>query len=66
MKNDPRASSYLNHLAYIDEKPPPNQIQYMNYTHSVAWSFSKGERRKYSNTNILKLKIFNFNKFSEA
>ena len=44
MKTDARASSYLNHLAYIDEKPPPKQVQYMNYTHSIAWSFAKGEK----------------------
>ena len=52
MKNDPRASSYLNHLAYIDEKPPPKQVQYMNYTHSVAWSFSKGEKCKSINIKL--------------
>ena len=44
MKFDARASSYLSHFAFIDEKPPPKQVQYMNYTHSVAWSFSKGEK----------------------
>jgi hypothetical protein len=41
MATDARASSYLHHLAYIDEKPPPKTVQYMNYTHSVAWSFAK-------------------------
>ena len=64
MKTDARISSYLNHLAYIDEKPPPKQVQYMNYTHSVAWSFSKGEKCNFfsyyflliiSLTNIFKL-----------
>jgi hypothetical protein len=45
MATDARTSSYLNHLAYIDhQKPPPNNAQYMNYTHTVAWSFSKGEK----------------------
>ena len=47
MATDARAASYLNHLAYIDDKkPPPKQVQYMNYTHSVAWSFSKDEKCK--------------------
>ncbi len=41
METDARVTSYLNHIAYIDEKPPPKSVQYMNYTHSYAWSFSK-------------------------
>jgi hypothetical protein len=46
MKNDPRIASYLNHLAYIDDKkPPPKQVQYLNYTHSIAWSFPKENKR---------------------
>ena len=46
MKNDPRIASYLNHLAYIDDKkPPPKQVQYLNYTHSIAWSFAKENKR---------------------
>ena len=44
MATDARTSSYLNHLAYIDEKLPPKNVQYMNYTHSVAWSFSKEKK----------------------
>ena len=52
MKVDERVSSYLIHLAYIDEKPPPKQFQYMNYTHSVAWSFSKGEKCKSINIKL--------------
>mgnify|MGYP006988911693 FL=1 len=47
MATDTRAASYFHHLAYIDEKNPPlKQVQYMNYTHSVAWSFSKDEKCK--------------------
>ena len=56
MATDARAASYLNHLSYIDEKPPPKSVQYMNYTHTVAWTFSKGEKRTYINNNLL----FNF------
>ena len=44
MATDARAASYLNHLSYIDEKPPPKNVQYMNYTHSIAWTFSKGQK----------------------
>lgn len=70
MKTDARISSYLNHLAYIDEKPPPKQVQYMNYTHSVAWSFAKGEKCKYNNIiniifNIKILITINYN-YSET
>ena len=35
-----RASSYINHITHIQNIPNPEQIQYMNYTHSVAWSFT--------------------------
>ena len=46
MATDARTSSYLNHLAYIDDKkPPPKQVQYLNYTHSIAWSFAKENKR---------------------
>ena len=48
MATDARTSSYLHHLAYIDEKPPPKSVQYMNYTHSVAWSFSKEQKCNYN------------------
>ena len=60
MATDARAASYLNHLAYIDDKkPPPKQIQYLNYTHSIAWSFAKENKRnlihyKFYNVNIIK------------
>ena len=43
---DNRESSYLNHITHIQNIPNPEQIQYMNYTHSVAWSFSKDEKCK--------------------
>ena len=44
MATDARTSSYLHHLADIDEKPPPTSVHYMNFTHSVAWSFSKTQK----------------------
>jgi len=55
MKNDPRIASYINHLAYIDDKkPPPKNIQYLNYTHSIAWSFAKENKR-----NLIHYKFYN-------
>ena len=39
-----RESSYLNHLAHIQNIPNPDQIQYMNFTHAVAWSFNKAQK----------------------
>ena len=44
MKPEARVLSYFNRLVYIDDNPPPKVNQYMNYTHSFAWSFAKEER----------------------
>ena len=41
-----RKASYINHLSHIANIPNPEQIQYMNFTHSVAWTFSKAKKRK--------------------
>lgn len=46
---DPHANSYINHITHIQNIPNPDQIQYMNYTHSVAWSFNKDKKRKPKN-----------------
>ena len=46
---DPHANSYINHITHIQNIPNPDQIQYMNYTHSVAWSFIKDKKRKPKN-----------------
>ena len=37
----PSNDTFLNHISHIQNIPNPNQIQYMAFTHSVAWSFSK-------------------------
>ena len=39
-------NSYVNHISHIQNIPNPNQIQYMNFTHSIAWSFSKSPKCK--------------------
>lgn len=41
-----RESSYSNHILHIQNIPNPEQIQYMNYTHSVAWTFYKDKKCK--------------------
>ena len=41
-----RKTSYINHISHIANIPNPDQIQYMNFTHSVAWTFSKEKKRK--------------------
>ena len=43
---DNRINSYINHVSHIQNIPNPDQIQYMNYTHCVAWSFSKDQKCK--------------------
>jgi len=44
LMQDPHISSYINHVTHIQNIPNPDQIQYMNYTHSVAWSFNKEKK----------------------
>ena len=39
-------NSYVNHISHIQNIPNPNQIQYMSFTHSIAWSFSKSPKCK--------------------
>ena len=43
---DPQVSSYVNHITYMQNIPNPEQIQYMNYSHSIAWSFNKDQKCK--------------------
>jgi hypothetical protein len=45
--NDDRKTSYINHLAHIENIPNPEQIQYMSFAHSVAWSFNKEKKCKF-------------------
>lgn len=45
--SDIRKDSYINHLSHIQNIPNPEQVQYMSYTHSIAWSFPKEEKCKY-------------------
>lgn len=37
-------SAKTNHVTHIQNIPNPDQIQYMNYTHAVAWSFNKEQK----------------------
>ena len=41
-----RKRSYLNHISHIQNIPNPEQTQYMNYSNSIAWSFSKEKKCK--------------------
>ena len=31
----------VSHVAMIQNIPNPDQVQYMTYTHSIAWTFNK-------------------------
>ena len=42
-----RENSYIDHIIHIQNIPNPEQIQYMNYTHSIAWTFNKDKKRNY-------------------
>lgn len=35
-----RSTSYIDHVCHIQNIPNPNQTHYLNYTHSIVWSFS--------------------------
>ena len=39
-----RKTSYINHISHIANIPNPEQVQYMNFAHSVAWTFSKEKK----------------------
>ena len=39
-------SSYVDHIIHIQNIPNPDQIQYMNFTHAVAWTFNKDKKCK--------------------
>ena len=39
-----RRESYINQISHIKNIPNPQQTQYMNYSHSIAWSFSKEKK----------------------
>lgn len=43
---DQRKESYINHISHIQNIPNPEQVQYMSYTHSIAWSFPKEKKCK--------------------
>ena len=36
----------VSHVAMIQNIPNPVQVQYMTYTHSIAWTFNKENKRK--------------------
>ena len=50
---DNRINSYVNHVSHIQNIPNPDQIQYMNFSHCVAWSFSKDKKCKKKNLIII-------------
>ena len=41
-----RIESYVNHIEHIENIPNPQQIQYMSFTHSIAWTFPKTPKCK--------------------
>ena len=41
-----RQNSYVDHIIHIQNIPNPVQIQYMNFTHAVAWTFNKDKKCK--------------------
>ena len=51
LPNQNRESSYVNHIVHIQNIPNPDQIQYMNYTHSIAWTFNKDKKCNLKNFN---------------
>lgn len=42
-----RCASYVNHISHIQNIPNKDQTQYLNYSHCIAWSFSKDKKRKF-------------------
>jgi len=48
-----RKISYINHITHIANIPNPEQIQYLNFTHSIAWTFPKEKKLIQSKDDIL-------------
>ena len=44
-----RKISYINHISHIGNISNPEQIQYLNFTHNIAWTFPK--EKKYNKRN---------------
>ena len=44
-----RKISYINHISHIANIAYPEQIQYLNFTHSIAWTFPKEKKCKKRN-----------------
>ncbi len=38
--------SYVNHISHIKNIPNPEQVQYLSFTHSIAWTFPKSPKCK--------------------
>ena len=53
-----RKISYINHITHIANIPNPEQIQYLNFTHSIAWTFPK--EKKVIKEIIYNIYIFNY------
>ena len=58
-ENIDRKTSYINHLSHIENIPNPEQIQYLSFTHSVAWSFNKEKKRKLKKTKYINIYFYN-------
>ena len=73
LKNNPTTRFYqpnnnlVSHVAMIQNIPNPEQIQYLTFTHCVAWSFNKVEKCKiillilitfYNKTIIINIYIY--------
>jgi len=52
-------NNLVSHVAMIQNIPNPDQIQYLAFTHCVAWSFNKVEKCK---NNLLIFITLNNNK----
>ena len=48
-----RQNSYVDHIIHIQNIPNPDQIQYMNFTHAVAWTFNKDKKCKLNIINFI-------------
>ena len=44
-----RKISYINHIFHIANILNPEQIQYLNFTQSIAWAFPKEKKCNYRN-----------------
>ena len=50
---NPFNDNFQVHISHIQNIPNEDQVQYMNFTHSIAWTFNKEKKCKITHIIII-------------